>query len=240
VKNLLSLVFFVALVLNTFTLFAQEQHSSAAPEHAAQAQSQPDRSADATLVHESREAAGEEDPHAEFKQSSSVKFVARATGLSLQAAYWLLVIFNFLVIAGVIGWALRKNLPTAFRTRTDTIRKSMDEARKASEDANRRLGDIEGRLSRLDSEIAEMRRSAEADAVAEEARIRAAAEEDRRKVIEMTEQEIDAAARAARRDLKAYTADLAVSLAEKKINVDPKTDEALLHAFVQQLGRDGR
>jgi F-type H+-transporting ATPase subunit b len=196
------------------------------------------------LAHASNEAAGkhgeEQEEGAEFKQSASVKFVANHTGLSPQGAYWLLVIVNFAIIAGLVGWALKKNLPGMFKTRRETIRKSMDEARRASEDANRRLSDIEGRLSRLDAEIAEMRKTAEADAVAEEQRIRAAAEEERRKIVEGSEQEIEAAAKAARRELKAYAANLAVSLAEKRIQVDAKTDEGLVQTFVHQLGKDGR
>ena len=196
------------------------------------------------LAHASNEAAGkheeEQEEGAEFKQSPSVKFVANHTGLSAKGAYWTLVILNFLIIAALVGWALKKNLPGMFKSRTETIRKSMDEARKASEDANRRLSDIEGRLSRLDGEIAEMRKTAEADAVAEEQRIRAAAEEERRKIVEGSEQEIDAAAKAARRELKAYAANLAVTLAEKRIQVDAKTDEGLVQTFVHQLGKDRR
>lgn len=235
----------LSLALFALPLFAQE-HGAAAPEgsvQAAEAHGNAGPKAEGlgdTPPHQSNEAAGEVDEHAEFKESASVKFVARVTGLSLSAAYWALVGINFAIIAGLIGWALRKNLPGMFRSRTEAIRKSMDEARKASDDANRRLGEIGDRLSRLDAEVSGMRRTAEADAAAEEARIRAAAEDDRRKIVEMTEQEIEAAARAARRELKAYVADLAVSLAEKRIRVDEKTDEALVHVFVQQLGKDRR
>jgi F-type H+-transporting ATPase subunit b len=192
-------------------------------------------------AHTSKEAAGEEqEENAEFKHSPSVQFVAKLTGLSLNGAYWLLLFLNFAIIGILVGWALKKNLPAIFRARTDSIRKSMDEARRASEDANRRLSEIEGRLSRLDSDIAEMKRKFEADAAAEEQRIRASAQEDGRKIIQSAEEEIEAAAKAARRDLKTYTAELAVSLAEKRIQVDQKTDQALVNTFVRQLGKDGR
>jgi F-type H+-transporting ATPase subunit b len=189
------------------------------------------------LAHTSKEAAGEEEG-AEFKHSPSVKFVARITGLTLNGAYWLLVFLNFAIIGVLVGWALKKNLPATFRARTETIRKSMDEARRASEDANRRLSEIEGRLANLGSEIAEMKQKAEANAAAEEQRLRASAEEDGRKIIHSAEEEIQAAAKAARRDLKNYTAELAVSLAEKRIQVDQKTDQALVNTFVRQLGKD--
>ena len=71
---------------------------------------------------------------------------------------------------------------------------------------------------------------------AEEARIKAAAEEDARKIVESAEQEIAAASKAARRDLTAYAADLAIALAKKQIHVDAGTDSALVRSFADRLG----
>src|SRR2546429_9873366 len=139
------------------------------------------------------------------------------------------------MVAGVIVWVSKKNLPALFRDRTASIQKAMQEARKASEDANRRLSEIEARLSRLDVEIGQMAAAAEKEAAAEEDRIKAAAEEDARKIVESADQEIAAAARAARRELTAYAADLAVSLAAKQIKVDTTTDQMLVRNFADEL-----
>jgi len=179
------------------------------------------------------------DETAQFKRSASVRLISRMTGLSLDGAYWLAVAINFGIVVGVIVWASKKNLPAVFRNRTATIQKSLEEARRASEDANRRLSEIESRLGRLDQEIAQMRAIGEKEAAAEEARIKAAAEEDARRIVESAQQEIAAAAKAARRDLTAYAADLAVSLAAKRIHVDAATDQALLRRFASQLSGDG-
>jgi F-type H+-transporting ATPase subunit b len=189
------------------------------------------------LAHESNEAAGEgADEMAEFKQSASVRAIARLTGLNLQQSYWLSVVLNFVVIAAVIVWAGRKYLPGMFRERSAAIQKAMQEAQIASEEARRRLAEIESRLMRLDGEIGMMRDAAEKEGVAEEARIQAAAEEDARKIVASAEQEIAAAAKAARRQLTAYAADLAVGLARKQIHVDAATDQALVRDFAGQLG----
>jgi F-type H+-transporting ATPase subunit b len=189
------------------------------------------------LAHQTREAAGEEtDETAEFKQSPSVTLIAKWTGMSLQHAYWLCVLSNFVVIAVVILWASRKYLPGIFAARTAAIQKAMQEAQKASEEARRRLAEIEARLMKLDVEIGMMRDAAEKDAAVEEARIQAAAEEDARKLVEGAHQEIAAAAKAARRDLTAYAADLAVGLAQKQIRVDAATDQALVRNFAGELG----
>jgi F-type H+-transporting ATPase subunit b len=242
----------VALVFSFGTAVAQEKPQSA-PNKAEQSQAQHSqneageqhRTANKaegpgeTLAEASEEAASEGEENAEFKKSPSVQFLARITGLKLKQAYWLAILLNFAVIAAAVIWFMRSKLPGLFRARTESIRKNMDEAQRASADANRRLGDIESRLAKLDSEVAAIRAQAEADAAAEEQRIKTAAEADARKIVESAAQEVEAASRLAQRELKSYAADLAISLAEKRIQVDATTDRALVDTFVGQLGKNG-
>ena len=189
------------------------------------------------LAHQSREAAGEEkDEMEEFKHSPSVQMISRLTGLNTQQSYWLSLVLNFALVAGVIIWAGRKYLPGVFRDRTTAIQKAMQEAQKASEEARRKLAEIESRLMKLDVEIGMMRDAAEKEGAAEEARIHAATQEDARKIVASAEQEIAAAAKAARRQLTAHAADLAVGLAQKQIHVDAATDQALVRNFAGELG----
>jgi F-type H+-transporting ATPase subunit b len=211
----------------------QAQGSQAQPQHEVKKAEHPGMGAE--LAKETREAAGEDDDTAQFKKSASVRMLAKLTGGNLQHAYWLAVLLNFVVIAAVLVWAARKYLPGMFRNRTTSIQGAMEEARRASEDANRRLGEIESRLSKLGDEIAAMKAAGETDLAAEEARIKAAAEEDGRKIVESAEQEIAAAAKAARRDLTAYAADLAITLAKKQIHVDAGTDATLVRNFSERL-----
>lgn len=188
------------------------------------------------LAHETREAAGEEqDETAQFKQSGSVRLIAKLTGMSLQHAYWLSVFLNFVVIVAAIIWAGRKYLPGILRDRTAAIQRAMQEAQKASEEARRRLAGIEARLMKLDVEIGMMRDAAEKEAAAEEARIQAAAKQDAAKIVESAEQEIATAIKAARHELTAYAAELAVALAQKQIRVDASTDQALIRSFAGEL-----
>ena len=240
---------FLALLVTTCagiaTSRAQEQPSAAEQKQpeAAPAGEQKEKSPKHSsgvgrqLAEQSNEAAGEsKDETAVFKESASVQFVSRLTGLNLQRSYWLCVGLNFAVIAVVLIWAARRFLPGAFRDRTNGIQKAMQEAQKASEEARRRLAEIESRLQKLDVEIGIMRNTAEKEGAAEEARIQAAAEEDARKLVISAEQEIASAAKAARRQLTAYAADLAVGLAQKQIHVDAATDQALVRNFAAQLG----
>jgi F-type H+-transporting ATPase subunit b len=180
----------------------------------------------------------EEEENGQFKYTPIVRKVAKATGLSKEAAYWTFLVINFAILAAGLGWVVKKALPNGFAPRTTEIQKGIEEARKASAEASARLGEIEGRLAKLDSEIAELRTVAEANFSVEEERIKAAAEQDAKNVIAAAEQEIAAAARTAQRELKSFAAGLAVDLAEKKIKVDEGTDQALVRGFAAQLGKD--
>jgi F-type H+-transporting ATPase subunit b len=227
---------FAVLCLMALGVWAQQpptHPAGAAPQGSpAAAQAEPEKPEGLLEEYEQQE---EEETHAEFKYSASVRRLARLTGLPVRGAYWLSLVVNFAIIAGVVLWFWRGYAPAAFRARTAAIQKGMQEARQASEEANRRLAEVETRLGRLDADISALRAEAEAEAAAEEARLRAAAEEDKARIIEAAKQEIEAAGRQAQRELKAYAAGLAVSLAEKRIQVDSAADRALVHNFVQQL-----
>ena len=112
----------------------------------------------------------------------------------------------------------------------------MQEAQKASEEARKKLADIESRLSNW------MWRSARcATPPKKKARPKKRASKLRLKKMHVrsstsAEQEIAAAAKAARRQLTAHAADLAVGLAQKQIHVDAATDQSLVRSFAGQLG----
>jgi F-type H+-transporting ATPase subunit b len=200
------------------------------------------------LVEETREAAGEgeEEENANLKHAKPIQWLARKIGWSVHNTHLLLSGLNFAIIAVIFAWAMRKFLPGFFRSRNQAIQQALQEARAASQDANRRLADIENRLRQLDVEIGQMQAAAEKEAVAEEARIQKAGEEELRKVALAAEHEIAAAAKQARRELAAHTASLAIALARKQINVDANTDQVLVRSFASKLasgnngGKDGQ
>jgi F-type H+-transporting ATPase subunit b len=225
-----SLVVLVGSLLFTTHVFSQSS------EHSGQNAVSAEHTAPAST--NSKPSESSEDETSQFRHSASVKLLSRITGLSLEGAYWLAVLLNFAIVAGLIAWAAQKNLPAVFRRRTASIQKSLEEARRASEDANQRLAQIESRLGRLDDEITQMRTTSEKEAAAEEERIKASAADDARRIVESVEQEIAAAAKAARRELTSYAADLAVTLATKQIRVDASTDQALVRRFANQLAND--
>jgi F-type H+-transporting ATPase subunit b len=228
----------VAMLLSGFAIAQSSQSQPANSSEAQVSAASAPTNANQTKSGESKEAPAE-DETTPFKHSPSVKLLAKITGLSIDGAYWLAVILNFAIVAGVIFWFSKKNLPAMFRSRTATIQKSLEEARTASADANRRLAEIESRLQHLGEEISQMNATAESSAAAEDARIKAAAEEEARRIVESAQQDIAAAARVARRELTAHAADLAVTLAGKQIRIDASTDEALVRRFAKDLAADG-
>ncbi|MFY9674069.1 MAG: ATP synthase F0 subunit B [Terriglobales bacterium] len=220
---------------------AASKNSAAQPAgEAAPAEHQP-TSIGGELAKETRESedeGGEE--HADLKHSTMVQKLARVTGLSVHGAHILALVVNFAIIVVLLVWALRKTVPGIMGARNESIQKALEEARKASAEAGKRLSDIENRLQQMDVEIGRMQSSAEKEAAAEDERIKKAAEDDLRKVVQAAEQEIAAAAKQIRRELSIHTADLAVMLARKQINVDSNTDQVLVRNFSAHLAEPGK
>jgi len=256
--GLLAFVLFAFLSTVPSRAYAQDQptaqpstQTSPASAEAAKESSEPapnHKSAAGELVQETREAAGEDaEENAKLKHSSPVQWIARKTGLTVHQAHLLATGLNFAIIVVIVLWAVRKYVPGMLRNRSQLIQQALEEARAASQDANRRLSSIENRLRQLDVEIGQMQATAEKEAAAEEVRIQKAAEEDMRKVVLAAQQEIATAAKQARRELTTHTADLAIALARKQINVDSNTDQVLVRTFASKLasnnndgGKDGQ
>ena len=241
-RSLFLLALLSSLAAVSWPASAQDRdQSSVAASSSEQKQAEPEhKSLGGELAKEEREATGaDEEENANLKHSSMVQKLAKFLGLNVHQAHLGAMILNFAIIVFVVVWFGRKFVPGMLRSRNESIQRALDEARAASQEAHRRLAEIENRLRRLDVEIGQMQASAEKEAEAEEARIKKATEEDIRKVVEAAEQEIAAAAKQARRELTSHTADLAVALARKQINVDANTDQVLVRSFAANLSQGG-
>jgi F-type H+-transporting ATPase subunit b len=148
-------------------------------------------------------------------------------------------IVNFVILAAVLGVLIRKFAPAFFAARSEKITRELEEARRLTEESDRRARSIQERLASLDVAIQEMRVQAKTEMAAEHARLERETEQAVRKAFLQAEQEMAAAAKAARLELRAYAASLAVGLAEKKIaqRITPQTQHELMNSFVRGLGR---
>ena len=184
-------------------------------------------------------AVGDDETSEQFKNSPSLKWMAERLHISTTVSYRLSVTFNFVALGTLIAIPLRSKLPAIFRERSELIRQGLGDAQRASAEATQRLSAIESHIAKIGCEIATIQSIADQQSQAEEERIRAAAEEDKCRISKAAEREIAAAVNQARRELKAYAVDLAVTLAATRIQVDVSTDEQLVRSFIDQLGRNG-
>jgi F-type H+-transporting ATPase subunit b len=146
---------------------------------------------------------------------------------------------NFALLAGIIGWAVNKNAGPFFAARTRQIRKDMLEADDLRVQSEARAADVDRRLSNLETEIAALRAESAREAESEAARLSHATAAAIAKIQADAEQEIAGAGKTARLELKRYSAELAVALAEEKLRarVTPQTQDALIGGFIRHLER---
>jgi len=144
---------------------------------------------------------------------------------------------NFAIVAGLIVWVFGKKLPSVFRARAEAVSSAITSATSAKAAADAQLRGAETRLANLQKEVAELRASAEKEAAAEVERLRAATLSDAQKIAAAAKAEIEAAERAARLELKALAANLAVDGAESLLakQLTPKAQESLISNFVKSL-----
>jgi F-type H+-transporting ATPase subunit b len=146
---------------------------------------------------------------------------------------------NFAIVAGVIIWVFGKVLPPKFRSNANKISSAISNATAAKTEADRQLREAETKLANLQKEVAELRAFAEREGAGEAERIRALAKSDAQKIFLAAKAEIEAAERAARLELKAIAANLAVDGAESLLakQLTPQAQESLVNAFVKSLDR---
>ena len=148
---------------------------------------------------------------------------------------------NFALLAAGLGYLLAKNLPPFFRSRTESIQKGITEAQQMKRDAEKRAEEMDQRMSALGVEVERFRVQAHGEMEQEGERIRQETNTQIGKIQRQAEQEIESAAKAARRELKTYAAKLAFELAEKRIraSVDDRIEAALADDFVRDLQKQG-
>jgi F-type H+-transporting ATPase subunit b len=237
-----SFVFLAAVLLVPFSprSFAQESApaSQAAQPNASSSESK-GPSGVTSAEAEKSEKDSEEDPNV-FRHSSAVQAIANMLHLDVEVVAKTLEYINFAVVFLAIVIPLVKFLPKAFRGRSQTIQTQLEEARSATEEANSRLGAVEQRLAKLDTEIEAIRRQVEQDSVGDEARIKNSIEEERKRIVESANQEIEAASASARRSLKDFAAELAIDRAMGRLALTPEVDRRLVGEFARELGKEGQ
>jgi F-type H+-transporting ATPase subunit b len=175
------------------------------------------------------------DENDQYRHSAMVTKLGSMMGMDPERAATAFTFSNLLILVVALGYLIMKNLPGTLRGRSDGIKKDLTDARTATQEAKERLSSVEQRLSKLDEQIASMRAGAEADMERAGERIKAAAEEEKKRILSAANLEIQSATATARREIMSYAADLAVDQAARKLVVTPDMDRALVENFAHAL-----
>ncbi len=180
----------------------------------------------------------------QYAHAPSVAAVSRRLGLSTNKGSRLLEDINSGVLIAVVLYFLLKLVPGRLRAKREGIDRELREAREATAGAEARMKQVEARLAALGGEIEAMRAQAARQSGEEEARIHAALEAERERIVRSAEQEIAAAQSNAERGLKRYASDLAVDRAAERVRLSADGDRALVDEFLQglagQIGKQGQ
>jgi F-type H+-transporting ATPase subunit b len=144
---------------------------------------------------------------------------------------------NFAIVAGAAVWLFGKVLPPKFRGNAEKINSAIAKATEAKAESDRLLREAEHKLANLEKVVAALQSEAQAQTRNEVERLRAATQADEEKIAAAVIAEVAAAERAARLELKALAAQLAVDGAESLLakQLTPKVQESLVSAFVKTL-----
>jgi F-type H+-transporting ATPase subunit b len=144
---------------------------------------------------------------------------------------------NFAILIAGLGYLIGRNAGPFFRSRSEEIQRGIEESTRARVEAEARAAEIEARVSNLSAEVDRLRAQSHEEISREGKRMRAETETQIRKVQAQAEAEIASAAKHATRDLKAYSARLALQLAERQLRdrLSATAQDQLTDSFVREL-----
>ncbi len=148
---------------------------------------------------------------------------------------------NLVLFLGVLYYLLRKPIKGFFEARLADVRKTLERAARDKDEATQKMAELDARLNRLDADIAGIKAQAERESVAERERIQVETQREMEKVRATAVREIDAARQIALADLKEFTANKSVELAEQIIRreLTPEDDRNLVQRAGQEMGKAG-
>ena len=146
--------------------------------------------------------------------------------------------FNLAIFAFIIYMLLRKPLSSAFKAKREAIRAELIKAEEERQAALAQLTSAEARLARLESESQEVIEKARLEAEAEKARIAAEAADEAERLRRQTESEIARKNQQVRADLRRFSAEESIRLAEARLKsqINAQNDAQLVKAGIEAIG----
>jgi len=146
---------------------------------------------------------------------------------------------NFALLAAGLGYVIKKNAGPYFARRSLEIRKGLADADAARAVSDAKVAAVDRRLANLETEIEALRLSARQEAEADADRVRREATAEIAKIQSQLAEEVAAAGKSATLELRRYSAELALALAEQKIaaRLSPETQDSLVGRFVTAVSQ---
>ncbi|MBA3976484.1 MAG: hypothetical protein C0504_19935 [Candidatus Solibacter sp.] len=147
---------------------------------------------------------------------------------------------NFGILAAGIGFLVVKLLFPAFRKQQKEILDGMAQAERKAEEAKAEAAVIESRMAGLEQDVAGLKQRAAAEMGHERERLEKETAAQLAKIANAAEIEIASMTKAARQELKEYSAELALELAKQKIRsrLDDAAQSGLIARFAAGLTPD--
>ena len=145
---------------------------------------------------------------------------------------------NLAIFVGLITYLVKKPLSEAFRAKRDAIRADLIKAEEEKKAALARFTTAEAKLASLDNERQLILNKAKTEADAESARIAEAADAEVGKLKDQTSGEITRLTQLANLELKRFSAEESIRLAEQKLRskIDANADSNLVKSGIQAIG----
>lgn len=148
---------------------------------------------------------------------------------------------NFALLAAGLAYLIKKYGTPALEQRRQHISRDIVDAAKIRQEAEARSADVDRRLANLEADLTALRAESRRELDSLERQIGGKAAAEAARIQAAVEQEIGAAGKAARLELKRYSAELAVKSAAQRIGarMTPAAQQALVHDFVSGLEHPG-
>lgn len=145
---------------------------------------------------------------------------------------------NIILFIGVIVWAVKGPVMTAFAARTEEIKRQAVEARERREKADSLAADIQSRLTQIEAEVVAIRQRAEAEGERQRKELVAAAEAEAAKILQAARNEVENRLKFARKELTEYAGELAADRAEAILRekITPEDQRKLFRDSLNQVG----
>ncbi|HNY40778.1 MAG TPA: hypothetical protein PKJ41_10300 [Bryobacteraceae bacterium] len=144
---------------------------------------------------------------------------------------------NFAILAAGVGLLFVKVILPAFKKQQKQILDGLNQAQLRAEEAARQAAEIDRRMAGLEQDVASIRQNAQREMESETERFSRETQATIEKLERSTSIEIASMAKAARQELKIYSAGLALDLAKQKIQarLDDSVQSTLVSRFVAGL-----